>query len=282
MPPCPSDIAQYGIDHNIISTDKLQNRITNEPSTSESRIMREKNIKKMSKQFSTFEIGKPLTPLLQLLTVIPKYSFHLLPESIQKKLEEHSGEIDKWFPENIEEDPNNCPVKYRWIPLVPILDRDELKLLWNITDLSTESNLLTKKQISNTLLYTRQKSLVQSASQLTYDWETFKDTLCKNKLFGRIKVINENLTEIQPDDVLKCIYMSENNKGVFPPFSQVPDSTLLTAFGESGAIKEKFDGDLVYYFIIIVYLEITSIIIRKYSYYISICILYYIFNLKIE
>lgn len=82
MPPCPSDIIQYGKEHGLINNDTNKNKIDN-------------------KKFSSFEVGKPLTPLLQLLTVVPSYSFDLLPESIHDKLNQHIDEIKKWFPDKV-------------------------------------------------------------------------------------------------------------------------------------------------------------------------------------
>lgn len=62
----------------------------------------------------------------------------------------------------------------------------------------------------------------------SYETLTFKDTLLKNKLFGKFKIINDKTDEIKPDDILSCIYYPENIKDVFPSYKNMPSSRLLS------------------------------------------------------
>ncbi len=74
----------------------------------------------------TFEPGKPFTPLLQLLSVLPPQSSQFLPKEYESLMVEPSSPLAKYFPQDFDVDLNGKKRSWESIPQIPFIDESVL------------------------------------------------------------------------------------------------------------------------------------------------------------
>jgi 5'-3' exonuclease len=78
----------------------------------------------------TFNIGKPLKPFIQLLSVLPPQSHNLLPDTLKNNINNDS-DIIYLYPTHFEIDLINKKKYWMGIPYLPNLDIDAIKIFYN-------------------------------------------------------------------------------------------------------------------------------------------------------
>jgi len=74
-----------------------------------------------------FDLGKPLKPFEQLLTVLPPQSAYLLPKPLQKLFKDKNSELLHLYPESFQQDFLHKNQYWQGIPLLPHLDINLVK-----------------------------------------------------------------------------------------------------------------------------------------------------------
>jgi len=75
---------------------------------------------KDNKVYLNFDLGQAVSPLIQLLCVLPPQSFHLIPENITKQL----SNIETYYPKTFAEDCIHKKKRWQTIPNIPFVDVD--------------------------------------------------------------------------------------------------------------------------------------------------------------
>lgn len=73
-----------------------------------------------------FELGKPFSPLSQLMGVLPCRSGHLVPEPYRKLMSEKESPILDFYPLKFAEDLNGKKFTWQAIALLPFIDEQRL------------------------------------------------------------------------------------------------------------------------------------------------------------
>ena len=73
-----------------------------------------------------FEVGKPFTPLLQLLSVLPPQSANFLPSSYASLMKEPESPILEYYPNEFEVDANGKKNSWECIVRIPFIDEEKL------------------------------------------------------------------------------------------------------------------------------------------------------------
>lgn len=78
-----------------------------------------------------WETTKPVSPVEQLINVMPLKSVSALPKACQKQVEELKPPINDIFvdPRKVDRDPNGRTYKYQWVSLLPILQPEQITTL---------------------------------------------------------------------------------------------------------------------------------------------------------
>jgi len=92
-------------------------------------------------------IGKPLTPLMQLLAVLPRQSAQLLPGPYRELAREDASPLAKYFPPDFELDPNGKKNSWEAVALLPFIDESEY--LEVISSLNHETVLSDDEKLRN-------------------------------------------------------------------------------------------------------------------------------------
>lgn len=94
-----------------------------------------------------FEKGKPFKPFDQLMSVLPKFSSHCLPESYRELMLDPNSNISYFYPDKFDRDMNGKSKDWKAVVLLPFINQQELleitkKLENTLTDEEKERNSL--------------------------------------------------------------------------------------------------------------------------------------------
>ena len=74
-----------------------------------------------------FTVGQPVVPFVQLLSVLPRQSFHLLTPEIRSKIESQSELLNNTYPVHFEEDSLQKTKRWQTIPILPFVNIHEIE-----------------------------------------------------------------------------------------------------------------------------------------------------------
>ena len=91
------------------------------------------DFKNLSSIKCEFSLGKPFTPMAQLMSVLPPFSAHCVPEACRNEMRDPKSELADFYPsltgaKAFKLDPNGKPpaVRWLWIALLPFIDEKRL------------------------------------------------------------------------------------------------------------------------------------------------------------
>jgi 5'-3' exonuclease len=94
----------------------------------------------------TFDEGRPFTPLLQLLSVLPPQSSTFLPRSYEHLTSPHSP-LSLYFPRDFEVDPNGKRNSWESVVQIPFIE--ENLLVNTVNEIDHHSELTDKEKVRN-------------------------------------------------------------------------------------------------------------------------------------
>jgi 5'-3' exonuclease len=84
------------------------------------------DLQNLSRYRAKFDQGRPFTPLLQLLAVLPPQSSHLLPNPYAKWMTDLKGPLTKYYPREFISDPNGKRNAWESIVQIPFIEENVL------------------------------------------------------------------------------------------------------------------------------------------------------------
>lgn len=94
-----------------------------------------------------FEKGRPFTPLLQLLSVLPPQSGKLLPSSYSKYMVDEASPLSRFYPRDFEVDANGKKNSWECVVQIPFIEEEVL--VNTISQIDHRSDLTKSERIRN-------------------------------------------------------------------------------------------------------------------------------------
>ena len=86
------------------------------------------DLRQLGQQPVVFDLGQPVTPLTQLMSVLPAASSHCLPAAYANLMSDPASPIIDFYPEDFALDPNGKPpaLRWLWVARLPFIDAARL------------------------------------------------------------------------------------------------------------------------------------------------------------
>ena len=120
------------------------------------------DLKNLSDLSIEFERGRPFTPLLQLLSVLPPQSSQLLPMSYSECMTDETSPLYKFYPKDFEVDANGKKNSWECVVRIPFIEEEVL--IDTISKIDHKQHLSSTERIRNLPGSTHRYKMAKSTS----------------------------------------------------------------------------------------------------------------------
>lgn len=99
---------------------------------------------------TSFELGEPVPPLVQLMCVLPEASSNLAPQPV-RRLMTHDGPLKEAYPTSFALDPNgkSLHLTWLWVALLPFVDVDKIKAAFDSVEPHLDQDERDRNQLNH-------------------------------------------------------------------------------------------------------------------------------------
>jgi 5'-3' exoribonuclease 1 len=119
-------------------------------------------------RFINYEESLPIQPFRQLMSVLPKQSFVLLPEPLSSIFENEENTLDIFFPDEIQIDFSGKRKEYEGVVLLPFIDRTILCNLYDNLVQEVDINNLHRNMVGNSYIYSYNNNQNETGCKLRF------------------------------------------------------------------------------------------------------------------
>ncbi|CDK28238.1 unnamed protein product [Kuraishia capsulata CBS 1993] len=205
----------------------------------------------------TFELGKPILPFEQLMSVLPAASGHNLPEIFRPLMSDPNSEIIDFYPEDFAIDMNGKKMSWQGIALLPFIDAQRLLTAVRaqyqfLSEAEKDRNALKHEELfischnKNFARFNEELYLKQTTARITFPSSNtgLAGEVYPNELYANTRCMPYKLREGDYEDIPNNAYMRIGYE--MPPKAE-GKSMLLTGFISHLRAITQEDRDAIMY-----------------------------------